>query len=72
MNLLNKDYSYSTLYFEGSAGLWKLIGSKGEGKAKDAVDTFKNQSTGEYRDMVRWKVANMEKHGKIKGIIKEK
>lgn len=70
MKLLNPDYSYNTLYFEGSAGLWKLIGSKGEGKAKDCIDTFRNQSTGEYRDMVRWRVANMEKQNKITGIFK--
>lgn len=68
--LLNPNHSYNSNYFTGSNGTWKLIGINSEGvrKAKDCVDLFKNVETGEYIEVVRWKVKLMEEEGKIKMI----
>lgn len=51
---------YLTNRFQNDEGIWRLSGTDyGNGYvASSAVDTFKNEKTGEFRDFVRLDVFN--------------
>lgn len=68
MKILNPDYSYNTNTFQGEIDTWRLIGTDGTALyAKNAIDTFTN-GKGEYIEVERCKVMEMQNNGLIKGL----
>lgn len=51
---------YLTNRFQNDEGIWRLSGTQyGNGVvASSAIDTFKNETTGEFRDILRIDVFN--------------
>lgn len=68
MKVLNQDYYYLTNTFQGENDTWKLIGTDGTARyAKNAIDTFTN-GKGEYIEVERCKVMEMQNKGLIEGL----
>lgn len=64
--IIDNTYTYIRTTFTGSNGTWTLVGTDGTAYlAKDAIDTFRNIKTGEYKEVVRCKVKEMQDNGII-------
>lgn len=67
MKILDQNYYYLTNTFKGENGVWRLSGTQSTTHyAKNAIDTFKNIKTGEFIEVERCKVMDMQTKGLIK------
>lgn len=70
-NIIKPNGEYLTSFFSGEQGRYKLTGTKNNPDSRkwgalDAIDTFKNIDTGEFKDIIRSDVFDKAEKGLIK------
>jgi len=64
-DIIRSTGEYMSNFFKGENGTWSIVSTEGTDSALNALDTFRNQKTGDFKTIKRSKVYDLAEKGII-------